>query len=227
MLALLLGVGAALAGDGPYHLDLHVETRLPSHVGGRVAAEFPGRVRLAVGAGVLPGPYVDLVNAVVVAFNGYDERTAEVVKSSIQSSLAVQVEAGWRPLKRYGLVFDVGYQLLTLGGNATSADVLYAASGVDVPDTGDGRSFDASSTLHQISVQVGWEEVIAGRVVIGGTLGGLFTVGAHSTVEPAFDPLIAEPWERAGDEAAAWLDETYLQYVHTPTVTLRVGYRFF
>ena len=102
----------------PWHLGAEVTTDVPAAISGRVSFEMPLRLRLSTSVGVLPEPYVALINEVVVAAGGYDESTAAVVESALASSLVWRSQVGWRPLADWGLYFDAGYSLATLGAGS-------------------------------------------------------------------------------------------------------------
>lgn len=210
------------------HLDLTAGTVLPLEVGGRMQLEMPGRVRVGVHAGWLPPDYVDLVHAISLAAGWYDELTAALISAALDDAALVGGDVSWRPLPKHGFFFGAGYQAALLGGGLTSAEVVEAVGGASA---GRARGDDtpellASATVHQVTVQVGWEEAFLDRVVLRVALGGAFTVASSSTITPdGRDPRQgAEAVYAAGADA---LDQTMTSYVHTPTIDVSLGYRFF
>ena len=238
--AVLLGsTSAQAASQQPQGMGLDVlaGTRFPLSIGVQAQAEGPGRLQAGLGLGLLPGFYVDTINEVAMALDAYDQPTADVIRSTIQSSLLCDVDLGWRPFRRAGFLFGVGYSLATLGGSATAQDILAAASGLEPPDAsisigpvGFGTDdaileYDASATLHMLRVDLAWRWPLGQRYVLKIGLGGAFTLAARSHIEPAYDPLVPSLLDAFTSESEAWLDDTLEAYVHSPTLTLQFGSR--
>ncbi len=206
-----------------------VRTVFPVEVGGRLQVELPGRVRVGVHGGFMPGDYVDVINLVLVGFDVYNDVTAELIRSTISQSGIVGVDVGWRPLPRAGVVFDVGYMAAFLGGGLTSTEVVEAATGQSSSAFGDAE-VDASSTLHLLTVDVGYEVPFgpADRKVQGlfrVDLGGAFTL--HSNTRLSSDVVVgAGPLRTALDAGEVYLDDILQTYVQTPTITVSMGARF-
>jgi hypothetical protein len=219
------------ARAGGFALRLEATTDFPAAVGGRVAAELPLRIRASTSLGALPGGYVDVINAVVVAAGGYNDATADLIRAALRNSLIWRLQAGWRPLAARGLYFDLGYSLVTLGGGATGDQIVAAAIGQQPAGSKSGRPYDLASTLHMLVVEIGWEwSLLRDRLALRAAIGGAFTVGAKTRVEPAFTPASpadARAVAAFGAFAASYLDSTYRSYVHTPVITVGAGYRFF
>lgn len=220
--------------DGPFHLDLQAQTDFPVAVGARISAEFPYRLQLSTGVGTLPGPYVDVINAVVVAAGGYDEATADVIRSALASSLVWRTHVGWRPLKKRGWYFEGGYGLVTLGGGITGQEALTLLTGGTVP-TSDGPGttlldYDVRSTLHMVDVETGWRWLLwRDRIVLRAALGFAGTVGSKTVLEPKDTTRLTDTaaLQTLAREGEAYLDDIYTSYVFTPVVSVGVGYRFF
>jgi hypothetical protein len=219
--------------DGPYHLELRAQTDFPLSVGARIAAELPHRIQLSTALGGLPGGYVDVINAVVVAAGGYDETTAEIVRGALSSSLVWRTHVGWRPLKRRGFYFEAGYGLVTLGGGLTGEDVLVIATGGQAPSRPGARNpleYDVRSTLHMIDAELGWRWLLwHDRIVISAALGFAGTVAAKTVIEPHEPSRLTDlaMVQAFADDGEAYLDDVYTRYVMTPVATVGVGYRFF
>ena len=189
---------------------------------------MPYRLRVAMGAGVLPGAYVDLINAVAVAADAYDENTARIIRSSLETSMVLRFHVGWRPFARYGFVVEVGYGLVALGGAVTNEDLLSLATGVPSPrEPISHRDYDVTSTLHMVDVELSYRWVLARGLVLRVALGFAGTVAAQSKVEPRFTPMAQMTVQRFTNAVEDYLDDTYTSYVFTPTLTAAIGWRAF
>jgi hypothetical protein len=235
LLAFAIAGGAARAGqpagreaaERRWHLTLAAATSLPIDVGGRIALEGPYRLRLTTSLGFLPNAYVDMSNAILVAAGAYNQATAELIRSSIGSGLVWRIRLGWRPFARYGMYFEAGYGLVTLGGGASAGDLIASASGFTLPP-GSGAQYEVNSTLHMIDIELGWQwHVWQRRIMLAVAVGFLGTVGSSTSVTPlttsAF-PALTNAFVRG---SAAYLDNIYQSYVFTPTISLVSGYNLF
>jgi len=227
--ALLLSVAstARAQDDGsPWHLQIEALTDVPLDVGGRVLLEGPLRLRLSSSLGVLPGPYVDVINDFTVAIGAYNQQTADLIASSLTSSLVWRTHLGWRPFPRAGFVFDVGYGFVSLGGGVKSSAAIAAAAGKSASSKPGGPTYDVASTLQMIDADVGWEwKLLADHLVLEASLGFAGTVAASTSATPQGGSTRVR--DAFGAEASAYLDNLYTSYVFTPVVTLALGYRFF
>lgn len=223
--------------EGPYHLDIRLQTDFPVSVGARINAEFPYRIQLSTAVGALPGGYVDVINAVVVSAGGYDDATADVIRSALASSLIWRTHVGWRPLARRGWYFEGGYGLVTLGGGITGQDALVLLTGGTAPNGGGGGgnggavlAYDVRSTLHMVDFETGWRWLLwRDRIVLTAAVGFAGTVGAKTVLEPKdASPLTdTAALKTLVDEGEAYLDDIYTSYVFATVATVGVGYRFF
>lgn len=244
LLALVTRTGPAAAQDEPaddqgvqiiqdwgWHLGLEALTDVPIQIGGNIAFEMPYGIRAGTTLGFLPGSYVDLINAVVVAAGGYDDATADVIAGAISNSLVWRLHLGWRPWRDYGFYFEVGYTLVTMGGDVSTEDLIVVATGVEPPDhpRAGTYEYDVGSTLHMIDVEVGWELVFWRHFIVRVALGVAATVAAHTEIEPLFEvqPRAAALVDTLAKEGAAYLDDLYRSYVFPPVFSVALGYRFF
>lgn len=214
----------------PFSVDALPATDVAIQAGVRGTVEGPLRLRYSLGVGVLPAPYLDVINAICTGFGWYDDATANLIASALQNSVVIRNHLGWRPFPKHGFQFEAGYGLVTLGGGVSGSDVIAAATGEDLPESlDDTLSFTVAATLHMFDVTVGWEWLLWKRIVVRADLGGAFTLASNTDVEQDFDELgpLAQP---RVDEFEVWaedyLNTTFTSYVHTPTVGLAVGYRF-
>ena len=192
---------------------------------------MPYGIRASTSVGYLPGLYVDLINAIVVAAGGYNDETADVISNAISNSLVWRLHVGWRPFRNYGFYFEVGYTLVTMGGDVSGEDLIVVATGASPPEnpSASSRDYDVGSTLHMIDVEVGWELVFWEHFIVRVAIGVAATVGAQTDIEPLFTP---HPLATAGVNALCeygsnYLNDIYTSYVFPPVVSVSAGYRFF
>jgi len=217
------------ASPPKWRLWTEAATDVPLHVGARVEAEFPHRIRVWTSVGVVPTAYVELIDAVSQEFGNYNEETSQVIVETLDSSLVWRLHAGWRPFKRKGWGFDVGYMLATLGGSTTDSALLAAALGRPVPEEG-SNEFDVSSTLHLLGFEASHRWNWKNGLTLRAALGFVSTVAASSTVTPQGDPVRTRLSRGFANDLETYLDDVYTSYVHTPYVGVGVGYdlsRFF
>ncbi len=229
VVAVSLAPGEARAEPSRFHLDADLTTDFPVAIGGRVGLELPYRLRLSTSLGYLPSPYVEAINGFLVAIKAFDDATSALVKSALKSSLVWRTHVGIRPFARHGFVIDAGYGLVTLGGSATASELLAATTGQAPPegDPGSSRNFSLGSTLHMLDVEFGWEWLILERLHLRAALGGAFTVGSSTSIEPDYRPRAPQATKIYTTASEAYLDNIYTSYVFTPVISVGVGYRFF
>lgn len=214
-----------------FSFEAAAATDVPVYVGARLSAELPHRLRLSTGIGILPGPYVELINAVATQFEGYTDETADLVEDTLQSSLVWRLHAGWRPFENSGFYFEGGYTLVTLGGTTSIETVIAVLSGqegamVEGRDPSEPHEYDISSTLHLVGFEAGYIFPIGENFTLRAALGGIFTVAASSTVENLFEARRQEAADRFNTGVEDYLNDTYKSYVHSPVVSVSVGYVF-
>lgn len=233
LIALVLGLSlspASRAGStGGFHLELYGGTTVPTDVGGGLTLHMPFGLRVSGGLGGLPGSYVDLINDLVIALDGYDETTAAIVKDTLKSSLVGNVMLGWKPLPKIGLFIEGGYRVAALGGSSSAQTILEEVTGVSLPPITEvtDRTYKITSTLHMLEFHLGYDVIIAKHFLIRPYIGGAFTVDAAAEITPEFETMRGEAVDeltRAGED---YLITTYKRYVHTPVVGLAIGWRFF
>ncbi len=231
-------VGLAFAGGsarplpeawpaGAWHVDLMARTDFPVDAGVALDVETPERLRLGLGLGVVPAPYVDAINAVAYAANWYDTATGDLIQDTIGASFVVHPVIGVRPVAREGFVVDAGFKLAVLGGKNTSAGLIAGLTGEEIPEgySAAARDLRATAVVGMVTTRLGWVWEPTDHLVVRLDLGGAFTVTSTSRVSPP-DGAAAErlwaPLTRAGE---VYLDQTMTRYVHTPTIGVGVGWR--
>ncbi|HHO53677.1 MAG TPA: hypothetical protein ENK18_23095 [Deltaproteobacteria bacterium] len=227
----LLHLVPAHAGSGPWHVDALLRTDVPTLAGITAQLESPARIRAALTLGTFPGLYLDGIQAVATSAGWYDQATAALIDASLRGSLGVHPEVGLRPLPGQGWYLDGGYQLVTLGGSLTSTEALEALTGRSAGARGGALELQARSTLHLITIGTGWTWTPARRWIVASGIGGAFTAAASTRItvpgQPARFPQIEDTASLGAlaAEGEEILDEIFRHYVHTPYVSVSVGYR--
>jgi hypothetical protein len=210
------------------HVSAEAGTDFPIAVALRGAVEFPYRIRASTALGLMPGPYVDAINGVLVAVKAYDDDTARFVKGALQSALVWRTHLGYRPFASLGLYADVGYGLVTLGGGATGAQIVSAATGRTVPmEATTALDFDARATLHMLDVEVGWQFLLGEQWIIRPALGGAFTLAANTSLTPNYTPRAPSAVAAFTNYGATYLHDTLTRYAQVPLISVYGGWRFF
>jgi hypothetical protein len=216
--------------DPEWRISALAGTDFPLDVGGGALVEGPYRLRLSSTIGYLPGAYLDSINAVVVAAGGYSQRTADLIRACLTSSLLFRTHAGWRPWARHGFAFSAGYGLVAFGGGVSPTEVVAAAS-QQAPPAGAPdlpTIYTVQSRLHMIDADVSWEWWLADdRVLLRAALGFSGTLASSTKVEPQGMPLQVGPTRAFADYAAAYLDNVYRSYFFTPTFTVNAAFRLY
>mgnify|MGYP000577601248 CR=1 FL=1 len=221
LLSLVLA-GSAQAGDTFTHIDAGLYTDFPASVGARGTVELPNRVRFSVGAGAFPSAYLGTIQSVATSAGWYSEELATLIDTALSKAFLMRFQAGWRPIEDKGFFFTGGYMpVMAVGGDAEATEMSAAIENAE-------SGYHLTSRLQMATIEAGWEWVVNDKLVIRSSLGGAFTLGAQTEATEAVDS--DTPFERAravGREVVEeYLDETYTQYVHTPTVGVEVGWRF-
>ena len=223
------------AEQTPWSVRLEGITDAPLQIGAGLLIEAPARLRLRSSVGVMSGTYIRWSNALIDAIEeDYPEQAAELISNSLENSLVWRTQLGLRPFAHTGLYVHGGYTYVRLGGAVTGAELLEAALAIDVEegDTSQMRVADEveiDSALHMIDAELGWEWWPATRLSIRLGVGLSYTFSSSSEVTARFDadrdvdPDRVAELERAGED---YLNLVYQNYLHPPTVTLALGWRF-
>lgn len=227
-LSIILVGGFPLAAKEATSLVAGANTDLPLSLGARMGLEFPGRWRASTTLGFLPEGYIRTLNHFLVSNNVYNQTTADLIQSTLKSSLVWRLHVGYRPFANYGFHVEAGYGLVTFGGSATASEIVTGVTGASLPasDAGSGKSFNISSTLYMLNVELGWEWFWR-DLYFRASLGGSFTAAASTSVQANYTPTFPRLTDAFAASTQSYLNSIYRSYVHTPTVSLTVGYRFF
>jgi hypothetical protein len=207
------------------NLDLQVQTELTTSVGGGLRVEVPGHVQFRLALGVLPPAYVQAINELVIALDGWNAATGEVVEAAVRNSFVVQPGLGWRPFHRLGFDVHGGYIGVSLGGDVSGAELLASISGAPVPMDA-GRTLPVSSQLHGFQLGVGYRLLFLDRrLSVSLWLDYLQIAGSRTTIaERPARPAGAAAYDRLERALDAYLDELYTTYVKIPVVGVAVGW---
>jgi hypothetical protein len=240
MIAVLLLVLSRIAvAEEPPRVALTPEigTEVPLAIDIGVRAELPKGLRVRLGAGYLPAGYVRLANALVTAAwpTYYDEETANLVESALRSSLLLRARVDWRPSERRGFVFGAGVSLASLGGDATTAEVMEGLTGVSARDGEAEEQQDITIDTRTVflDVGIGWEFAPFKEASplhplrIRPTLGWAFSVWSRSDLEPAWavPPEDQQRIDRLEAASEVYLDDVMTTYVHPPLFGVQVGWQ--
>lgn len=210
----------------PPSVRVEVGTTAPLDVGVGALAEAGPRLRLGTSVGVMPGPYVDGINAAIALFTpGWGEDEQRLVDDTLRSSLVWQANAGWRPAA--GFVVQADSTVVTLGGASTTAALVSALSEASLPPGFEGAELDATATLWLLGGELGWDQAVWRGLHLRGGLGWSFTVASRTTITADRAGFLGD---RALDAlavgGAAYLDDTFRRYAHPPTARLALGWAF-
>jgi hypothetical protein len=183
-------------------------THAPIDAGLQVGLELPMGLRFFGGYGVMPSMYREIIT--VTAASAVDGGTRALVENAFDDGNAWRVAVGIRPFKSLGFYLDAGYSRVTLSGSATASE-LTGLSGVSA------GAYDAQTQIDMWLVELGYQALIADRVVLGIAGGAMGAFGSKTTIESeGSDAPVFE-------EQAAQADSALESYA-VPTLTLRLGF---
>lgn len=216
-------------GEPRWRVDALAGTDFPLDVNARVQAETPFRLRFGVGFGVMPGAYLQAIDAVAVAAGWYRQEDADAIEDTLSGAFTIHPFVGVRPSKRHGFVADVGYKVALLGGDTTPVSLISALTGTPPPtlEPDEPRTFEATAILHMVTVRAGWEWEPVQHLAVRFDIGGAFTVASQTTITPTFETRVPQLWEPLTSAGETYLNDTFRRYVHVPTIGLSLGYRWY
>jgi hypothetical protein len=236
---IVLAVDPAHAGRGEkptgatwsersWHVHVLGRTDFPVDAGLAVDAETPFRLRFGLGLGLVPGPYVEAINAVGVTAGWYDEAMGDLIRDTIRTSMTIHPVIGVRPHPRKGFLIDAGLKLAVLGGRDTTAGLLSGLTGQEVPELfvdEEARALRTTDVLGLATVKLGWVWEPVDQLAVRFDIGGAFTVFSESTISPPDSARRPEAWGLLLDAGEDYLDQTMTTYVMTPTLSISLGWR--
>lgn len=211
----------ALASD--WFGTVELNTDLPIQAGARVVFENADiGLRLVANVGLLPSPYVDLIQTVVTSVGNLEDEVATVLLEALTNSLVLRLHLGWRPFEEAGFYVDGGYTVMTLGGGV-QGETLVSATGGSISESGAEREYDIDSTVHTLSLEIGYEWLFGDAWTFRLSLGAVTTIASSTSVTRSNTTGITDD---VGRRAEVFLDDVYNAYVHTPVLGLGFGHRF-
>ncbi len=205
-------------------IEIGAGTAIPVALGLESTFHVTHRFHVDVAAGWMPPPYVKLINATVVAFDGYDDTTAMLIEAALDHSLIIRAGAGFRPFA-FPLSFHAGYTLAALGGGLAAADVIEATTGHDVRAEG-GDRIPLHATLHLLQVGAAWRIVLRDDLVLRVALEYTQPFASRSAIDVT--PRTSQGRERIAQANAAldrYMDDIFLTYVKAPVIGISLRWR--
>ncbi len=194
-------------------------THVPVDIGFQAGVELPFGGRLFAGYGWIPAAYLDVIIGAATAASE-DTGSRAVISNTFDRGHAWRVQTGIRPFRKLGLYLDGGYSQVRLEGSLAAADIA-AVAGVPESQVG-GADYAVSSTIHMWLLELGYQALLADRLVLGIAAGVMGTIDANTEATPSFGGLGAE--ERLlRDLATEVVDQQIESYGFVPTLTLRLG----
>lgn len=221
--------GAPRRAASGVEVDVSAATVVPLYLGAQANLELPARILLQGEIGVLPGAYVDTVDAILTGSDAYGSAESEIVRAGLRNSLVARLSGGFRPFEEHGFEVFGGYTMISLGTSVTARDAVESATDTQLPAAIGNENVDVDATLHAVHGSAGWRWVIADHVAIRTSVGYVHAVSASSTVavpESFEGAAPAGAVAEATSAAEARLDDLLTSYGKLPVVGVSVGYRF-
>ncbi len=229
-IVLLVG-GVAWADPEPeprarhWHLGVEAMTDFPLYVGAQVWVELPHRIRISTSFGELPTLYLDTINSVAVKVGAYNNATAAFVSEALDHAFTWRLHLGWRPFKKRGAYFEVGYGLLSLHNSVGVLALMQLATGLTAPvEPGIGFEYHIDTLVQTVGVEVGWMWNPWRDLTVRVALGFAGTISAHVDIQPNFLASQQRIFTRlAGD----YMEQLIEDHLFIPTIGLALGWRLF
>lgn len=195
-------------------LSAEAVTHAPIDMGFQLGLETPIGVRAFAGYGWVPSVYKNILISAAAEATG-DPTTRTLLESGLESGSVLRVQLGIRPFEKLGLYVDAGYARMKLSGNVSSDELAAVGARTET-------SYDLDSTLELWEIELGYQLMIADRVVLSAGLGLSRVFDSSTTVTPSQgpieDPLVLR--------ASGLIDEQLEKYGILPHLTLRLGFDF-
>jgi hypothetical protein len=196
-------------------LSLEAVTHAPIDIGCQAFLETPIRARLSMGAGWIPSTYSGLLTSIAASASG-DPLANAILNHASYSGQTFRVQAGFRPFPRLGLYGEFGYARLSVDG-----DLDLASSGVPAL-VSLGGGYQAHTTMDMWLVEIGSEDELWDRMMIGLAFGVMWTFDARTTITSVRGAPTSPVLGQAAHQAEAALKT----YGVVPTLTVRLGFDF-
>lgn len=204
----------------PIGLDVGVATHVPITVGLEANLELPLGLLLRGHVGLMPSPYLGIINGVASGFGAYDQSVASLVDRTGGDALVLRFSGGIRPAPGYGFEVLAGYTMIHASTRVPVED-FEQATGQSMPGM---DSVGISATLHAFHVEMGWSALVWDHLVIRGSIGWVHTLAAEGSI----DVPAAIRARAAGRIEAVETDvrEALTSYGFSPEARIGVAYRF-
>jgi hypothetical protein len=208
-----------------WHIGVEGLTDFPLHLGVQVWAELPYRFRLTMSEGGMPDGYLQTINAVAVAAGAYNQSQADLITESLDRSFVWRLQFGWRPFPRRGAYFAGSFTIVTLDHGLGLADVIRAATGVQLPQEANiGLGYEINTVVEMLGVEVGWIWFPWRDLTVRFALGFSGPVGVQMSIKPNFASTIQQPFLR---QAESYAEDLIQKHLLAPTVGLALGWRLY
>jgi hypothetical protein len=191
-------------------LSLEAVTRVPVDAGAQVGLETPFGLRVFGGYGWVP--YIDVLTGIVVSASDRNLVTA-FLDATRMSGDSARLVLGLRPFRSLGAYVDASYAHLRLG--ATALVPPMTVQGFEFP----GGTYEADTALDLWGIELGYQALLAQRLVLGAALGLSGAIDSRTTIVPTG----SAPNDPALPAAARRVDRAFQTHV-MPTFTLRIGF---
>lgn len=238
MIALLLtSLAAAGPLDGLVSLDVGLVAELPVTTGVQATLELPGRVRLGASVGRLPSLLVYGASELGASSGLLEPEDATVLGDSLGEALVLGGSLGWRPFPDSGLWFAGDLRRLRCSTPA-SPELIATALNVDLGSQGAAKAsepeglqldtdpYTLSMRATLVGGSVGWDWLLAERITLRVSAGGLVLGSASTSVAPGDLAPAVGPEQQLADQASDGLEALLERRFFTPTFGLGLGWHF-
>ncbi len=194
-------------------LSLEGATRAPVDVSIQARLEIPAGLRLGGGYGWVPSSYLGFVTGIAAAATNTDSGAGALIDRGYQQGRTWHLVAGIRPFHNTGVYLDAGYAELRLSGSIAASDLAGAPVG--------GGDYALSTTIRMWTVELGYQAMIADRIVFAVGVGATGAFSSRTTVTATSGAVLPQG---PVDAASAQLDDAIGRYCILPTLDARLGF---
>jgi hypothetical protein len=205
-----------------FGFDLAVATHVPISVGVEANLELPLGLVVRAHIGLMPEPYIAIINGIATGLGAYDADVASLVSRSGGNALVFRPSLGVRPFTGYGFEILAGYTLIAASTRVDVASIERATGqAMDWPGL---ESIGISAQLHAFHVELGWRATIAEHLVIRAALGWMHTLHAEARLDVPVE-LRARARGRI-EQIEGRVVSALESYGFSPEARIAIGYRF-